>query len=300
MSQPRYFLSHSLFGEREVTKDQYIAAERMAGFHPKSGKSDDLATGGFSSGDISGSVRYLADEPSALVRIQRELLIELAESVESEVEARYGNGIKEHPAMAQKYAADIEPARQARAILAMPVEVPDVRLDLLETAIAQQDTPTARELLGELRNRLSVQDTRISVLRTALDSIRAAHRFNVSGMLPNEVHAVAFEALELVPASENDVLTRQAEAAIEPFADALRALASYVGAGGYNASTVDPAEFERKIRWGIDHLVGMKQPQAGDAEPTVSDGGKVCPCQFGRCLGAEEGEVCKAELGQNS
>lgn len=36
--------------------------------------------------------------------------------------------------------------------------------------------------------------------------------------------------------------------------DVLRDLASYVGAGGHNAETVDPDVFYRKIVWGIDHL----------------------------------------------
>jgi hypothetical protein len=298
MSQARYYLSHSLFGEREVTREQFIAAERAAGFYPKFGQPDDLATGGFSSGDISGSIRHAPLELSAMVRIERELLVELAESVECEVEARYGNGIKDHPAMANKYAADIEPAQRAREILAMPIEAPDVRLDLLETAIAQGDTPAARELLAEVRTRLSVQDTQIGVLRDALDAIRSAHRFNVTAMGPHEVHAVAFAALELVTAPDSVVLAKQAEAATEPFADALRALASYVGAGGYNAPDVDPAEFERKIRWGIDQLLDGKSPCAGSAGTTVTqpDEGKVCACQFGSCLGAEEGEDCKAQL----
>lgn len=36
--------------------------------------------------------------------------------------------------------------------------------------------------------------------------------------------------------------------------DALRELAAYVGAGGYNAETVDPEVFLAKVKWGIDHL----------------------------------------------
>jgi hypothetical protein len=46
---------------------------------------------------------------------------------------------------------------------------------------------------------------------------------------------------------------------------ALRSLASYVGAGGYNAETVDPAIFEDKIRWGIDHLVNATVQRCADA-----------------------------------
>lgn len=50
----RFFLSHPAFGEKEVTKEEFIAAERAAGFFPKSGSG--VATGGFGSGDIRGRV----------------------------------------------------------------------------------------------------------------------------------------------------------------------------------------------------------------------------------------------------
>jgi hypothetical protein len=43
------------------------------------------------------------------------------------------------------------------------------------------------------------------------------------------------------------------KAKLEACEDVLRSLAAYVGAGGYNAETVDPAVFDKKIRWGIDH-----------------------------------------------
>lgn len=49
----RYFLRYSDGDWEEVTRTTWAAAERMAGFRPKSGKPDDLATGGFG-GTISG------------------------------------------------------------------------------------------------------------------------------------------------------------------------------------------------------------------------------------------------------
>jgi len=48
-------------------------------------------------------------------------------------------------------------------------------------------------------------------------------------------------------------MQRQAERA-ESYAETLRSLASYVGAGGYNADTVDADVFEEKIRWGIGEI----------------------------------------------
>ena len=58
--------------------------------------------------------------------------------------------------------------------------------------------------------------------------------------------------------------------AIEPFADALRSLASYVGAGGYNAPTVDPDKFEAKVRWGIDNLLAAA-PKAPEGREWPDD-----------------------------
>ena len=49
-------------------------------------------------------------------------------------------------------------------------------------------------------------------------------------------------------------MQRQAERA-ESYADAMRSLASYVGAGGYNADVVDADVFEAKIRWGIGEIM---------------------------------------------
>jgi hypothetical protein len=39
---------------------------------------------------------------------------------------------------------------------------------------------------------------------------------------------------------------------------ALRSLAYWLGAGGYNATAVDAKVFEEKIRWGVEHLLGVK------------------------------------------
>ncbi len=57
-------------------------------------------------------------------------------------------------------------------------------------------------------------------------------------------------------------MQRQAERA-ESYAEAMRSLASYVGAGGYNADTVDAGVFEEKIRWGIGVIMArMEQSEA--------------------------------------
>lgn len=56
--EPQYFLTHPLFGEKQVTKKEWIEEERRQGFVSKFGP-DHPATGGFgTSGGISGSIRY--------------------------------------------------------------------------------------------------------------------------------------------------------------------------------------------------------------------------------------------------
>lgn len=62
----KYFLAVNLGGEtttREVTLEEYCAAERQAGFRPKLPSyhpeyMTTPATGAFSSGIISGSIKY--------------------------------------------------------------------------------------------------------------------------------------------------------------------------------------------------------------------------------------------------
>jgi hypothetical protein len=54
-----YYLIHPQLGEKEVTKEEFIKAERSAGFYPKSGNPNDCATGGFGYDGLQGSVKYV-------------------------------------------------------------------------------------------------------------------------------------------------------------------------------------------------------------------------------------------------
>lgn len=58
----KYFISHEILGEKEVTKQEFIKAERSAGFSPKSGNPEDCATGGFGANGIKGTVRYIKND----------------------------------------------------------------------------------------------------------------------------------------------------------------------------------------------------------------------------------------------
>lgn len=62
--------------------------------------------------------------------------------------------------------------------------------------------------------------------------------------MENEEYIYALE-------NERDLLKQK----VSDLEEVLRSLASYVGAGGYNAPEVDPRAFEEKIRWGIDALI---------------------------------------------
>jgi hypothetical protein len=59
--QERYFLETSWQDKKEVTKEQFIQAERNAGFHCKPGITG-CATGGFSGGGVHGTVEYVKDK----------------------------------------------------------------------------------------------------------------------------------------------------------------------------------------------------------------------------------------------
>jgi len=51
-----YFLEHEIFGVKQVTKEEWVRAERAAGFHPKHG-GEGPATGGFTRNGMSGSIK---------------------------------------------------------------------------------------------------------------------------------------------------------------------------------------------------------------------------------------------------
>lgn len=54
----KYFLSHPMFGEKEVTLEEFITAEKAAGFYSKTGVGP--ATGGFGVyGGVSGRVQHI-------------------------------------------------------------------------------------------------------------------------------------------------------------------------------------------------------------------------------------------------
>jgi hypothetical protein len=55
----KYYLKHALIGEREVTKEQYIEAERQAGLRSK--WEDACASSAFGSGMVNGFTRIVAE-----------------------------------------------------------------------------------------------------------------------------------------------------------------------------------------------------------------------------------------------
>jgi len=53
----KYFIKTDFSDEVEVTKEQFIRAEKSVGFHSKFG-GDSVATGGFAAGVISGRIEF--------------------------------------------------------------------------------------------------------------------------------------------------------------------------------------------------------------------------------------------------
>lgn len=64
-----YFLEHKIFGEKKVTREEWISAEREAGFYPKYG-GDGPATGGFSGNGISGSIRPIKKNTGKIIPVK--------------------------------------------------------------------------------------------------------------------------------------------------------------------------------------------------------------------------------------
>ncbi len=54
----RYYLSDG-HSEREVTRADYVEAERAAGLYNTHGREDDPATAAFSAGHLSGRIEYV-------------------------------------------------------------------------------------------------------------------------------------------------------------------------------------------------------------------------------------------------
>lgn len=104
--------------------------------------------------------------------------------------------------------------------------------------------------------------------------------------LDDDIHQLAFEVGD--PAEDasgywfdmesfNEFVQKLLPVIREPYEDVLRSLACSLGAGGYNALTVDPAVFEQKIRWGIDQLT---RPAQTEQQPVaVPEGWKLVPVQ---------------------
>lgn len=89
MKEPRYYLSHKLLGEVQVTKEQFIEAEKAAGFHSKTGPGT-CATGGFGIGGnaLAGHVRY-GEEDTAVESSEEDLLTRLANVIREAREEGY-------------------------------------------------------------------------------------------------------------------------------------------------------------------------------------------------------------------
>ena len=80
--------------------------------------------------------------------------------------------------------------------------------------------------------------------------------------------------------------------------DVLRDLACFLGAGGYNAPEVDPAEFGEKIRWGIQEVCKVaEQAQRVRIAAWIEAQGHALDCQPVRAVSSVLAELCKGIRG---
>ncbi len=68
MVEYEYFIEHDLFGVKKVSLEEWISAERSAGFFPRGGVGP--ATGGFSGNGIRGFIRPKKPNSVPTVRLQ--------------------------------------------------------------------------------------------------------------------------------------------------------------------------------------------------------------------------------------
>lgn len=98
-------------------------------------------------------------------------------------------------------------------------------------------------------------------------------RFNADGQYKDGVTETAFriwwsvererQLLQNLNQSQGRKLSEMG-AKLEKAEEVLRSLASFVGAGGYNADKVDADVFEQKIRWGIGRIMERLEKAESD------------------------------------
>jgi len=80
--------------------------------------------------------------------------------------------------------------------------------------------------------------------------------------------------------------------------ESLRSLASFVGAGGYNADKVDADVFEEKIRWGIGEIMTRVAPVPAPAVPAPVQTAKQADCRTcansGKVNGLSQETYCES------
>lgn len=156
-------------------------------------------------------------------------------------------------------------------------------LDEIDAALSQQPEPTDTYTAVEMATAAA------QGFRDGQAAVEPAPAQDERGDELEAIHQYAFEVggteggRYMLEPEELDEVARRA---CEPYEDVLRSLACSLGAGGYNALTVDPAVFEQKIRWGIDQLT---RPAQTEQQPTVKDCLTVQPIAY--AVFADNGNV---------
>jgi len=144
----------------------------------------------------------------------------------------------------------------------MTAEHDKTGMNMTTTAFDDQFTVAPAELVRHPYDTVAVLRRNVAALEVALRTqteraIQAERDFESLISDDNTIQEYAYE-LGGTDSGEYHLtaqdVARIAAKASEPYTSALRSLASYVGAGGYNADAVDAGVFEDKIRWGIGEI----------------------------------------------
>lgn len=182
----------------------------------------------------------MAVKRSKVLRARKRVAMDIADHIE----VQFGLGIGGKPCWDKD-----ECRRVIEAMMPLNNAEAQAEYDAQMSGGKEQIGPQKPSLPDRLRKAMGMDTPPVSL--TQLFEAAAAER---DGLLGSSERAIA-------ACKEAQRIAGAAIASRDAANDALRSLASFVGAGGYNASTVDAAAFERKIRDGIDALTAPLQKE---------------------------------------
>jgi chromosome segregation ATPase len=143
-----------------------------------------------------------------------------------------------------------------------------------DAEVIETDARELRECLNASMIREDAAQSELVELRNEIGQVKGEYDRAV-----NKVDALR-EELEIarsVMASQGETISRVvserdgAQAELDKFDGAMRALACNLGAGGYNAESLTANQLASKVQWGIDNLLKVEQQRLTVAEQRNSE-----------------------------